>query len=245
MSFFYDLHLHSCLSPCGDEDMTPFNLVNMAKLSGLDIIALTDHNSARNCPGAIEAGKEADILVIPGMELCTAEEIHVICLFPNLQAALSFDTFVYSSLPRIENRSEIFGKQLILNHRDKIIEEENLLLLNASSIRIDELPSLMKSYGGVSYPAHIDRESFSILSVLGEFPLDIGFSAFEISTKGDKDSLLKRYPPLKELINVTSSDAHYLENISTPRYKLPLREATAKEVIEYLSATNLLDNIKA
>lgn len=93
---YYDLHLHSCLSPCGDDDMTPANIVGMAAVKGLDVIALTDHNSCKNCPAAIHHGQQYGVIVIPGMELCTIEEVHIICLFPELDAALAFDQYVYS-----------------------------------------------------------------------------------------------------------------------------------------------------
>ena len=102
-SLFYDFHIHSCLSPCGDDEMTPANLVGMAKVKGLDVIALTDHNSCRNCPAAIVHGEQYGITVIPGMELCTVEEVHVICLFPDLPSALAFDAYVYERLLPIRN----------------------------------------------------------------------------------------------------------------------------------------------
>ena len=104
MKLYYDLHIHSCLSPCGDNEMTPFNLVNTAKVFGYDLIALTDHNSCRNCRAALEAGKAAGITVVPGMELCTSEEIHVVCLFADLDSAESFGALVREHIPPIKNR---------------------------------------------------------------------------------------------------------------------------------------------
>ena len=104
MELNYDFHLHSCLSPCGDNDMTPYNLVNMAKIMGLDAIALTDHNTCLNCEAAMKVGKEAGVLVIPGMELCTDEEVHVVCLFPQLENALAFSEYVRERIPPVENR---------------------------------------------------------------------------------------------------------------------------------------------
>ena len=117
---YYDLHIHSCLSPCGDDDMTPANLVGMAAVKGLDVIALTDHNTCKNCPAAMHHGAEYGVTVIPGMELTTEEEIHVICLFPSLQDALSFDALIGSKLMPFPNREDIFGKQQIMNEKDEV-----------------------------------------------------------------------------------------------------------------------------
>ena len=115
-----DLHMHTCLSPCGDDDMTPYNAVNLAKLLGYDMIAVTDHNSCLNCPAAVRAGEAAGLVVVPGMELCTAEEIHNVCLFPSLDAATEFSDFVYDKMPDIINRPEIFGEQIITDEKDNI-----------------------------------------------------------------------------------------------------------------------------
>ena len=117
-TYHYDLHIHSCLSPCGDNDMTPNNLVQMALLSGCDVIALTDHNTCRNAPAAMEAGARNGLLVIPGMELCTAEEAHVVCLFETLEGALEFDHYIYENMPHVKNRPEIFGEQRLLDGED-------------------------------------------------------------------------------------------------------------------------------
>ena len=140
MKLYYDLHLHSCLSPCGDNDMSPYNLTNMAKLLGYDIIALTDHNSCENCESAIKIGKEIGLTVVPGMELCTSEEIHNVCLFPTVEKAMEFSRFIKATMPPVKNREEIFGQQLIMDTEDGILGKEEILLTVASSVSIDELP---------------------------------------------------------------------------------------------------------
>lgn len=137
--FLCDLHIHSCLSPCGDEEMTPYNLVNMAKVMGLDILALTDHNSSLNCPAAARAAEEAGIAFVPGMELTTSEEVHVVCLFPDVDSALAFSGYVAERLPKIKNRLDIFGEQLIMDDRDGILGREENLLSTASFISIGEV----------------------------------------------------------------------------------------------------------
>ena len=119
ISLSYDLHLHSCLSPCGDGEMTPGNIAGMAMVNGLDVAALTDHNTARNCPAFLKWAERYGLVGIPGMELCTAEEVHVVCLFARLEDALSFDKYVYARLLPVENRPEIFGEQVLMDQEDR------------------------------------------------------------------------------------------------------------------------------
>ena len=169
-SYRYDLHLHSCLSPCGDTDMTPNNLVNMAALLGCDIIALTDHNTCRNTPAAVKVGQATDVLVIPGMELCTAEEAHVVCLFETVEDALAFDKYVCAHIPKVPNRPEIFGEQWILNEDDEKIGEISELLITATDISINDVQALVKKFNGVAFPAHVDKDAYSVTASLGAIP---------------------------------------------------------------------------
>ena len=163
---YYDLHIHSCLSPCGDDDMTPANLVGMAAVKGLDVIALTDHNSCANCPAAMYHGENYGVTVIPGMELTTEEEVHVICLFARLEDALAFDRLVYERLMPVPNREEIFGKQQVMNEKDEVTGTKEYLLINATSISFDEVFPLVRSYGGIAYPAHVDWSGLTAVSLI-------------------------------------------------------------------------------
>ncbi len=234
MKLKYDFHLHSCLSPCGDNDMTPYNLVNMAKLLGYDIIALTDHNSCLNCPAAIKAGEEAGITVIAGMELCTAEEIHTVCLFEGLEDALSFSDYVKSTMPPIKNDESIFGNQYIMNQYDEILGSEELLLTTASGISIDDVVAEVSRFKGVVFPAHLDRASYSVLSVLGFMYPEMNFSAAEFTHKAFIPQYEEKHPLLKEMKHLRNSDAHYLENMVEPSVEIELPECSARAVIEYL-----------
>lgn len=211
---YYDLHLHSCLSPCGDNDMTPNNLLNMSLLKELDLIALTDHNSCKNCPALLEAAKGTGIWVIPGMELTTAEEIHMVCLFPKLENAMEFDQYVYEQLADLANDPAIFGDQLILDAQDEPVGTVEKLLVNATSIEISQLPELVKQYEGICYPAHIDRSSYSVLSNLGFLPPECGFTTLEVA-KPEAFFANEANQGYRESYQIlTSSDAHYLEQIS-------------------------------
>lgn len=225
----YDLHTHSCLSPCGDNDMTPNNLVNMAALLGCEILAVTDHNTCRNAPAAVRVGEAAGVLVIPGMELCTAEEAHVVCLFETVEAALAFDEYVAAHTMHIPNRPEIFGEQLILNERDEEIGRIDRLLITATEISVNDVQALVASYGGVAFPAHVDKDAYSVTAALGAIPPEAGFRAAELSGGADRAAVLRLYPELQDMILLRDSDAHYLhlmqENMA--HVELPARTAGA------------------
>lgn len=234
MKLYYDLHIHSCLSPCGDNDMTPYNLVNLAKLFGYDIIALTDHNSCRNCESAIEIGKSIGITVVPGMELCTSEEIHCICLFEDVESALKFSDFVKTKMPPVKNKEHIFGEQLVMDTKDTVLCKEDILLTLAANISIDELPNIIKDYGGVCYPAHIDRSSYSVISSLGDFPETLDVACFELTPNASEQEYREKYKALENKLLIRSSDAHYLQNMREPEFFVDLYENSAKALIEYL-----------
>lgn len=210
--YYYDLHLHSCLSPCGDDDNTPNNIAGMASLCGLNIIALTDHNTCKNCPAFFEAAKRYGIIPIAGMELTTAEDIHVVCLFEELENAMAFDSEIDKRRMKIENRADIFGNQYILDGEDNRIGEEKYLLPNATSVSLEEAFELVKSFGGISYPAHIDRQSNGIISVLGAFPETPDFGIIEINQKEKAPEYVKKYS-LEDKRIIISSDAHYLTDM--------------------------------
>ena len=236
MKLYYDFHTHSCLSPCGDNDMTPYNLVNMAKLLGLDIIALTDHNTCENSASAVKAGEAIGLTVIPGMELCTSEEVHVVCLFPDVESAMEFSDYVISSMPPVKNRPDIFGEQLIMDETDNVIGNQEKLLTIASAISISDVCRTVEDYGGVCYPAHIDRSSYSVLSNLGMITEDMGFSAVEMTAEADRETLLRNHPILNGVQVFVDSDAHYLENMKDAENIIDIPENTAKAVIDFIKS---------
>ncbi len=214
-------------------DMTPNNIVNMAKLLGYDVIALTDHNSTLNCAAAIKVGESIGLTVIPGMELTTSEDIHAVCLFPTLEKAMEWNDYVDNNRVKIRNRTEIYGRQVIMNENDEETGEVEHLLIPATNISIMNARSLVKDFGGVCYPAHIDRDSYSILSVLGEIDPYCGFTTAELADISRADELKNLHPILNDMKLVTSSDAHYLENMREPSASIELDELTAKKIIDY------------
>ena len=210
--YYYDLHIHSCLSPCADDDNTPNNIAGMASLCGLNIVALTDHNTTKNCPAFFEACRRYGIIPIAGMELTTAEDIHVVCLFEEIQNAMEFDSFIYQHRTLIKNRVDIFGDQYILDGQDNIIGQEEHFLSNATDISIVDAPKFVEEYGGICYPAHIDRQANGIISVLGTFPDTPVFNCVEINRAEKVSEYLEKYN-LKDKKVIISSDAHYLTDI--------------------------------
>lgn len=222
--YFYDLHIHSCASPCADNDMTPNNIAGMAALNGLGIAAITDHNTCGNCKAFFAACKRYGIVPIAGMELSTSEDIHAVCLFPELEAALDFGALVKTKLPKIANRAEIFGDQHYLNENDEIIGEEELLLINATALSLDEAADEVRLRGGVIYPAHIDREANGIITMLGAIPPEPGFVCAELA---DMRSLETHRHYLEEAnigCVLCNSDAHYLWNINEKEHCVEIED---------------------
>ena len=212
--YFYDLHIHSCLSPCADDDMTPNNIAGMAALKGLNILALTDHNTTKNCPAFFEACKRQGIIPIAGMELSTAEDIHLVCLFSELEDAMTFGEEIKKHLMPINNRPEIFGNQLILDGNDETVGEEELLLISATDLAIDEAVKLARSFGAHVHPAHIDRQSNGIVAILGDIPAEYGFGVFELRERKNVEKLSQTVEELNEDTVIVCSDAHHLWDIS-------------------------------
>ena len=238
-----DLHIHSVLSPCGDIMMTPGNLVGIAKINGLDAVALTDHNAMQNIPAAIKMGEAYEILVIPGMELETAEEIHVVCLFEDVEQLSEFQKIVIDSfdgeIPK--NRPEIFGKQLIFNDKDEECAELERMLLIPSKISIDEVFDIVENLGGIAFPAHVDRDSYSVLTTLGALPYGYKNGFVEISCECNKEELLKVYPELEKYKLLPSSDAHYIDKIQEAGgAELLVGELSVKGVIDALKNNRIV-----
>lgn len=218
--------------------MTPNNIANMAALSGCEIIAITDHNTCKNAASVMKAGESCGLLVLPGMELCTSEEAHVVCLFETLEGAMGFDAYIYKNMPHVKNKAEIFGEQRMLDENDELIGLEENLLLVSSFIGVNEVVSLAEEYGGTAFPAHVDRDSYSVLASLGTIPPEARFAAAEVTRDCDLDKLRQQYPELSQMRIVSDSDSHYLESLTGEPRRLHLPEKTRRAVINALKAAN-------
>ncbi|MBR5614793.1 MAG: PHP domain-containing protein [Clostridia bacterium] len=229
MKLYYDLHIHSALSPCGDEDMTPNNIVNMACLLGLDLIAVTDHNTAENVRAVCNAA-EGKIKVVPGIEVTTAEEVHTLCYFPSVEAAEDMSGFLKKNMQGIKNRPEIFGRQLLMNSNDEIVGEEENLLISAVNLDIYEVCGATKERDGLFVPAHIDKSSYSVLANLGFLPPDLEADALEITAQ----NMEKYKEHYNQFTIFTSSDAHYLGDISEKSAYLDDKSKISQKIVEFL-----------
>lgn len=234
MKIYTDFHIHTALSPCGDNDMTPNNIVNMAKIKGLDAIAITDHNSCENVLACIEAGEKIGILVIPGMELQTREDVHVVCLFNDYEAAINFQEYVYSKLPNLKNNENLFGEQLVLDSEDNVMACNERLLLTASELTINDAFNKVCELNGAFIPAHIDRDSYGIISSLGFIPKDLTISTLEYSSAEALKKLIAAGFVENSYNFIHSSDAHYLENISEKQNSMEVDELKVINIINKL-----------
>lgn len=251
MKLKYDLHIHSCLSPCGDNSMTPAAIAGLSKLEELDVVALCDHNSALNCGAFMRAAEFYEIPALCGMEITTSEDIHVLCLFDSLDNAMAFHDYVQTQRTEFPNNPEIFGDQLIVDETDEITGTVNGLLITAGNIGFNDAAEIVREYGGVGIPAHIDKTADSAIAMLGEIPSEAGFRTYEIYRKGESASD-KTFEKAKKLVPDTiipprfliNSDAHTPEDIGVaggvfdiPDEDIEKYGSIASAVLNYLRNT--------
>jgi PHP family Zn ribbon phosphoesterase len=206
----------------------------MAVIKGLDVIALTDHNTCKNCKAAMAIGEAYGITVIPGMELTTSEEVHVLCLFYNLEDAMKFDAFIEPRILDIPNNPKAFGDQFLCNEDDEVVGSFPKLLISATDISFDKVYDYVSEYHGVMIPAHIDKNSFSLMSNLGFVPPDSHFDCFELADMSNLHKLQNANEYLKGCNVITDSDAHYIQNINEPINTLYAESNSIKDVLDSL-----------
>lgn len=231
MDLFADLHIHTCLSPCGDNDMTPGNVLGMAKLKGLDAVAISDHNTARNLPAAQVIADAYDLLLVPAIEITTSEEVHMLGYFPDVQTAVNFGEMLKTHLPPKKNKPGLFGEQRVMNEDDEIIAEEDALLIGATDLPLKECAALVRSVGGVPVPAHINRGANGLLVNLGLMPEEPVFTTVEVWRH-----LPCPMEPMEGRHVLHSSDAHYLGDISEPEFMLHLKEKSVAALLDWMRA---------
>jgi PHP family Zn ribbon phosphoesterase len=204
-----DLHIHTCLSPCGDLEMAPKDIVRRAREEGLDIIGITDHNTGKNVGAVLQAAEGFFVSVVPGMEVQTIEEVHVLTYFGDLDALKEWDDIVYRKLPDVRNNPDHFGDQPIVNVDGEILGFEGKLLLNSVRMTVDQVFGEVQRLGGYCVPAHADRNSFALLTQLGFIPPNLNIVVVEVHDLQRAQGLVA----LKDLQFITSSDAHFLSEV--------------------------------
>jgi 3',5'-nucleoside bisphosphate phosphatase len=207
-----DLHVHSCLSPCGEVTMSPRRIVSEARRKSIDLIAVTDHNSAENAPAVLRAARGAGLTAIPGLEVCSSEEVHVLALFDSLQPALALQEEVYRGISA-DNDPDSFGLQVIANEDDEVEGFQPKLLIGATDMGIDDIVQRIHDLDGLAIASHVDRESFGIIGQLGFIPPALKFDALELSAGASDEkahALSVEYP---QHVFIRSSDAHALDQI--------------------------------
>lgn len=218
----YDFHIHSCLSACAQDDMSPANIAGFAKLCKIDAIAVADHNTALNLPAVMRACKAYGVGFLPAIETTTQEDIHILAYFPSIEAALEMGQILYKNLPNYAYDKNIWGNQFVMDEHDNILDKPQKLLSAATSLNLYNMKELCQSLGGLAVPAHIDKESTSLLSVLGFAPEDLPFEAYEVARpEHSLEKLVKsgRFPKNQHII--TNSDAHTLAEIKEHPRTLP------------------------
>lgn len=212
-AFKADLHIHTVLSPCGDLEMSPSAIVERALRRGLDMIAISDHNTTRQVKVAQKIGREKGLFVLGGVEVTSQEETHCLCYFPDDTALDAFQVFLDKHLPPIPNDEDRFGYQLIVDENDEIVGEEPYHLLNAIDVDIDGIYDEVHRLGGLFVPAHINKGTTSLMSQLGFVPPDLRADGLEINFRTTKDEILKKFAYLKRFNFITDSDAHFIDNV--------------------------------
>jgi len=227
--FKADLHIHSCLSPCSDWAMSPKKIVKQSLEVGLDLIALCDHNSAENAAATMREGKRQGVQVLPGMEICSKEEVHILALFDELEPTLEMQAYVYANLPG-ENKTEVFGFQVIANEQNEVIGENPRLLIGATRLGLHDIVKQTHALGGINISCHVDRPAYGIINQLGFIPEDLNLDGLEVSSRIKLAEAAQTIPGIGNFSCVTSSDAHYLNDIGRAWTVFQLAEPTLAEI---------------
>ncbi|MEW5960309.1 MAG: PHP domain-containing protein [Chloroflexota bacterium] len=209
-TFIAELHVHTVVSPCAAIEMIPPLIVQEALARQINLIAITDHNSTANVAAVQKAAAGADLTVLPGMELQTREEVHLLCLFDTLEQAALWQALVTANMPPLENNIDYFGEQFVVGETGEFIRRETQLLLTSADLTLKEAVTAVAELGGLAIPAHVNRPAFSLMANLGFVPPDVSFDAMEISRHITPAEACRKFPQLKNYPLIQNGDVHYL-----------------------------------
>ncbi len=232
-----DLHIHTVLSPCGDIEMTPRQIIAAAKLRGLQIIGIADHNSTLQCAEVRKVGMREGIFVLCGAEINTREEVHCLTFFESDKQLAEFQLFLDKHLPPIPNNADKFGYQLVVNEEEEVLQEVDDLLISALTAGIEEVEAEVHRLGGIFIPAHINKMQNSVLSQLGFLPPDLKVEALELSKHTTIPAFLEKNKYLSKYPFIQSSDAHILEDIGSIYTELKLESINFEAIKNLISST--------
>ncbi len=234
-----DLHVHTVLSPCAAVEMTPRNIVWHAARHGIDIVAITDHNAGDNVPAALAAAKDTDVVVLPGMEVETKEEVHVLALFDKPRQLFAWEKIVAASRSGRKNDADRFGAQFVVDAEDNLVAVKEEMLLASLTLSLAETCEQVAALGGLVIASHIDRPAYSILSQLGFIPPGLRLTAVEISRRTSRAEAAERFPAIGGLPVIAASDAHTIDDfLSGPKMAFHIAEPTLAEIRQALYKEN-------
>jgi len=222
-----DLHVHTCLSPCAELDMSPTAIAEQARVKKIDLLGICDHNSAENVTSVIKAARRLKICVLPGLEVTSQEEVHVLALFDDQEAAFRVQKQIYRNLPG-KNNEQAFGLQAVVNENGEVLGLNEKLLISASRLSIEEVIKLIHRNKGIAIASHIDREGFSLISQLGFIPEGLELDALEISPATSFKEAENKFRPRLPLVSF--SDAHNLHEIGRSSTILYIEKGTINEI---------------
>lgn len=212
-TYLAELHVHTVLSPCAEVEMIPPLIVREALEKGIYIIAITDHNASANVGAVQKAATGTNLTVLPGMELQTREEVHLLCLFDTLEQLVAWQSVVDAHVPPMENNADLFGEQFVVDEAGEFMRRETRLLLTAANLSFSEAVEGVIKTGGIAIPAHVDRKTFGLIANLGFVPPDVPLAALEISKNLSPSEAIRRLPQIRGFPLIQSGDAHRLEEI--------------------------------
>jgi PHP family Zn ribbon phosphoesterase len=229
-SFKADLHVHTVLSPCGDLEMSPVNIVERAREQGLDMIGIADHNTGLQCRVVRQVALDYGLTVLCGMEVNTREEVHCLAFFPTVDELEAFGELIYERLADFPNQPEKFGYQALVDRQEQILDQPGKLLIGSVDMSIEETEQRVHEMGGLFIPAHIDRMRNGIIAQLGFIPPALNCDALEISRHTTRQEILRQQPHLKDYSFIQSSDAHFIKDVGAAYTLFELEKPDLEDV---------------
>lgn len=225
-----DLHIHTILSPCTElTEMSPQAIVKRSLQIGLDCIAVCDHNSCENVATIRNVSRDADLVVIPGIEITSQEEVHILGLFDRAEEAREVQEVIYAHLPG-ENDEATFGHQVVVNEQEEVVCFNKKLLIGATTLSLEKVVDLIHSLNGLAVASHIDREAFSVIGQLGFIPPGVALDALEFSPRITRETVSEQFPQANAYPLITSSDAHSLEDIGKSSTTFVMERVSIQEM---------------